>query len=87
MHCVSPNFITRKTRRCHKARRVGHESSDMLWRHYHRASKRKDAERFWQIRPAEQNGKVVAFAERTPSGFTFALGVLALIVFWKTLHK
>ena len=41
---------------------MGHESSDMLWRHYHRASKRKDAERFWQICPPERSGKVVAFA-------------------------
>ena len=41
---------------------MGHESSDMLWRHYHKASKRKDAERYWQITPSVQNGKLVAFA-------------------------
>ena len=41
---------------------MGHESSDMLWRHYHKASKRKDAERYWQICPSERSKKVVAFA-------------------------
>jgi integrase len=41
---------------------MGHESSDMLWRHYHKASKRKDAERYWQITPSTRSGKVISFA-------------------------
>jgi integrase len=30
---------------------LGHGSADMLWRHYHRAVKRKDAEAYWKIVP------------------------------------
>ena len=30
---------------------MGHESPDMLWRHYHKASKKRDAERYWRILP------------------------------------
>ena len=31
---------------------MGHESTAMLWKHYHRASKKKDAAAFWKIEPA-----------------------------------
>ncbi len=30
---------------------MGHESATMLWKHYHKASKIKDAARYWQIAP------------------------------------
>ena len=31
---------------------MGHSSTAMLWKHYHRASKKKDAAAFWKIEPA-----------------------------------
>lgn len=40
---------------------MGHESADMLWKHYNRAAKKKDASSFWQIAPAPSlSGKVVS---------------------------
>ena len=30
---------------------MGHENPTMLWKHYHKASKRADAARYWQIVP------------------------------------
>jgi hypothetical protein len=41
---------------------MGHESSDMLWRRFHKPSKRKNAERYSQITPSARSGKVVSFA-------------------------
>jgi integrase len=32
---------------------MGHESAHMLWRHYHKAAKRKDAEAYWKIVPRD----------------------------------
>jgi integrase len=32
---------------------MGHESAHMLWKHYHKASKRKDAELYWEITPRD----------------------------------
>jgi len=32
---------------------LGHASAGMLWKHYHRASKRRDAEIFWRIVPRD----------------------------------
>jgi integrase len=43
---------------------MGHESADMLWKHYHKASKRKDAAFYWKITPsADAARKVVAFRQ------------------------
>lgn len=39
---------------------MGHESTAMLWKHYHKAVKRKDAERYWSIKPKFQSGKIVS---------------------------
>jgi integrase len=40
---------------------MGHENADMLWKHYHKASKRKDAAKYWQIMPsADAAGKIVS---------------------------
>jgi len=38
---------------------MGHESAGMLWKHYHKASKRKDAERYWKITPRDVGEKIV----------------------------
>jgi integrase len=41
---------------------MGHESTDMLWEHYNRAAKRKDAANYWQIKPsAAAARKIVSF--------------------------
>jgi integrase len=32
---------------------MGHESARMLWKHYHKAAKRKDAGLFWKIGPRD----------------------------------
>jgi integrase len=41
---------------------MGHENADMLWKHYHKASKRKDTARYWQIMPSTlARGKIVSF--------------------------
>lgn len=42
---------------------MGHESTAMLFRHYNRTSKRKDAAKYWQIKPAglSASRKVVSF--------------------------
>jgi integrase len=41
---------------------MGHESANMLWKHYHKAAKRTDAKTYWQIMPSPSVGeKVVAF--------------------------
>jgi integrase len=41
---------------------MGHESADMLWKHYHKASKRKDAETYWKITPRDVGEKIVPIA-------------------------
>jgi hypothetical protein len=41
---------------------LGHESGKMLFAHYRELVKPKDAERYWQIMPASEAGKVVAMA-------------------------
>lgn len=44
---------------------MGHENADMLWKHYHKASKRKDAALYWKIMPcAEGEAKMVSFFHR-----------------------
>jgi integrase len=41
---------------------MGHESADMLWKHYHKASKRKEAAKYWQIMPSARAAtKIVSF--------------------------
>jgi integrase len=43
---------------------MGHESADMLWKHYNKASKRKDAALYWKIMPpVSTNAKIVAFSQ------------------------
>jgi integrase len=44
---------------------MGHENSDMLWKHYHKASKKKDAALYWTIMPDAEfdaEGKIVSMA-------------------------
>ena len=41
---------------------MGHENPDMLWKHYHKASKRKDAQSYWKIMPCEVRQKIVPIA-------------------------
>ena len=36
---------------------MGHETTDMLWKHYHKGVKRKEAETYWKISPARPNEK------------------------------
>jgi integrase len=38
---------------------MGHESPHMLWKHYHRAAKRKDAEPYWKIMPCDVGEKKI----------------------------
>ena len=40
---------------------LGHRSNDVLWRHYHKAVLRKDAEKFWAIAPQQISSKVTKF--------------------------
>ena len=40
---------------------MGHATTTMLWKHYHKAAKRREAERFWNITPPPKR-KVVEFA-------------------------
>lgn len=43
---------------------MGHESADMLWKHYNRAAKRRDAAKYWQIMPSPSKSgrKIVSIA-------------------------
>lgn len=41
---------------------MGHTDSGMIFEHYRQLVKPKDAARYWQIKPAATDGKVVAFA-------------------------
>jgi integrase len=44
---------------------MGHTSAAVLWNHYHRAAKRKDAEAYWNIMPRESgDAKIVPIATR-----------------------
>jgi integrase len=38
---------------------MGHESAHMLWKHYHKAAKRKDAELYWKIMPCDVGEKKI----------------------------
>ena len=38
---------------------MGHESPHMLWKHYHKAAKRKDAEGYWKIMPCDVGEKKI----------------------------
>ena len=38
---------------------MGHTSPEMLWRHYHKAVTRKQAEGFWKIEPPNTESKIV----------------------------
>jgi integrase len=38
---------------------MGHESTDMLWKHYHKATKQRDAARYWKIKPSADRVNVV----------------------------
>jgi integrase len=39
----------------------GHQSVDVMFRRYHRGTRKADAEKFWQIMPPKRRGKVIAF--------------------------
>jgi integrase len=41
---------------------MGHTTTTMLWKHYHKAAKRTEAEKYWKIAPARTRGKIVPFA-------------------------
>ena len=41
---------------------MGHTTTTMLWKHYHKAAKRTEAEKYWKIMPARTRGKIVPFA-------------------------
>jgi integrase len=41
---------------------MGHTSPEMLWRHYHKAVTRKQAEAFWKIEPPKSKSKIVRLA-------------------------
>jgi len=38
---------------------MGHYNTAVLWEHYHKAVLRKDAERFWALKPREPKGKII----------------------------
>jgi integrase len=40
---------------------MGHATTTMLWKHYHKAAKKREAERYWSIMPPSKR-KVVEFA-------------------------
>ena len=40
---------------------MGHSTTAMLWKHYHKAAKRPDAEKFWKIAPGARR-RIVQFA-------------------------
>jgi hypothetical protein len=42
----------------------GHDSTDTMWRHYHRGTIEIEAKKFWAIRPPKGAENVVAFAQR-----------------------
>jgi integrase len=44
---------------------LGHTNPTMLWKHYHKTSPRKEAAKYWQIKPSVRaRRKIVAFASR-----------------------
>jgi integrase len=40
---------------------TGHDDPDTMWRHYHRGTKKTDAEKFWAIKPLVMQPNIVAF--------------------------
>jgi integrase len=42
----------------------GHDSPDVMWRHYHAGTPEAEAKRFWEIRPPSESSNVVAFEKR-----------------------
>ena len=40
----------------------GHNNPDTMWRHYHKGTKRSEAEKFWAIVPAATPENLVAFS-------------------------
>ena len=41
---------------------MGHETTAMLWKHYHKATTKKDADQYWRIKPAPLRRNVVPFS-------------------------
>jgi hypothetical protein len=39
----------------------GHDSPDVMWRHYHQGTPEVDAKRFWEIRPTSHAENVLQF--------------------------
>jgi integrase len=40
----------------------GHTDPDTMWKHYHRGTKKAEAEKFWSIFPTKTDAKIIAFA-------------------------
>jgi hypothetical protein len=40
---------------------TGHDDPDTMWRHYHRGTKKADAEKFWAIQPPVAQSNIIAF--------------------------
>jgi integrase len=45
---------------------MGHTTATMLWKHYHKAAKRVDAEKYWKITPPARR-KIIAFSAKAAS--------------------
>jgi hypothetical protein len=41
----------------------GHESKEVMWRNYYRATTKAKAEKFWSINPAKERSNVVPFSD------------------------
>jgi integrase len=47
---------------------TGHDDPDTMWRHYHRGTKKADAEKFWAIQPPVAQSNIIAFRKaQTPA--------------------
>ena len=51
-NCLAVNYSVDRLRA-----NLGHRSNDVLWRHYHKAVLRKDAEKFWNISPQNRKSR------------------------------
>jgi hypothetical protein len=41
----------------------GHESKEVMWRNYYRATTKAKAEKFWSINPTTEQSNVVPFSD------------------------
>jgi hypothetical protein len=42
----------------------GHDSTDVMWRSYHKVEKKAQAEKFWSITPPGDHANVIAFQKK-----------------------